>query len=135
MNCPHCGRKMPPEYAFTFNRGLANILAFLYKEDRPIKTKSLAGSFSQYTNCAKLAYWGLAARFGRTRGWWRITEEGKKFMEGLISIHGKVLTQGGKVLGVTGKRIKITDVDEKYKRYGDYAAQAKAADPQMPLFG
>jgi hypothetical protein len=120
-----------PEYTFTFNKGLSTFLVKLYERNRPCKTDDLGLTYAQRTNSQKLAYWGLAEPYTdpeceesiTKRGWWMITDKGKRFVEGLISIPKKVKTRCGDVTGYLGEDITLTDVREGYQYRQDYQNQ------------
>ena len=157
--CPTCGAKMV-EYKFGFNRGLAVALRALYRADGPVAMDSLGLAYAERTNSQKLAYWKLAvpvvktkrivscmdpeevvdelnARAERQRraGWWSITEKGKDFVEGLITIPKYAHTLRGGVTGFSGDEMYIWDVKDGFEFRGDYVDQGRQCRRAWERFG
>jgi hypothetical protein len=127
--CDHCGAKKI-EYTFSFNTGLATFLGKLYDVNAPAKTDTLGLTYSQRTNSQKLRYWGLAVpamneESKAKKGWWMITEKGKAFVRGEISIQKSAITYRNEVLRFEGEHIMFSDVSEGYKYHDYYANQVK----------
>ena len=127
--CEHCGAKKI-EYTFSFNKGLATFLGKLFDANQPCKTDNLGLTYAQRTNSQKLRYWGLAVPVINEesvlkRGWWVITEKGKAFVRGQISIQKKVITQRNEILRFEGQHITFNEVSEGYQYYEHYSFQVK----------
>ncbi len=127
--CQSCGAKIV-EYRFSFNRGLAVFLGKLFDANRPVKTDDLGLTYAQRTNSQKLRYWGLAvpslnAERERKRGWWEITEKGKLFVIGEITIPRYAVTKQNIIVRLEGDLILFDDVSDGYEYRGDYADQVR----------
>jgi hypothetical protein len=125
--CEHCGSKVV-EYTFSFNKGLAGILFKLYKADRPVAIEELRLSYAQYTNAPKLNYWDLAVPWlteetKRKRGWWKITNRGRLFVEGGIQIQRKVVMKKKHFVRYEGEAVAFKQIHDRYLYHGDYADQ------------
>ncbi len=70
---------------------------------------------------AMLAYWGLieqATKDNRetgapTRGWWRVTDQGRDYLRGNLSVRQTALVYNGKVRGFDGPLVTVTDAANK----------------------
>jgi hypothetical protein len=123
--CKCCGAKSVV-YTYSFNLGLSILLAKLFKADGPVSTDDLGLTYSQRTNSQKLRYWGLAEphlvdETRQKRGWWVITEKGKAFVRGEITIPQKAKIRRNVVLELTGEDILFDDVCQGYLYHQDYA--------------
>jgi hypothetical protein len=128
--CECCGAKLV-EYRFTFNHGLAVFLRRLFNTGgKPARTDDLGLTYAQRTNSQKLRYWGLAEPVispdtARRRGWWQITEKGRQFVLGAITIPRHAITKRNVVQRLEGDAITFAKVCEGYELRGDYADQAR----------
>lgn len=73
---------------------------------------------------ARLLHWGLIADLhlerddGGHAGWWRVTEDGERFVKGRVSVPKYVRIYDGRCLGLQGDLVSIRDcLGEKF----DYA--------------
>jgi len=94
---------------------------------KDIQGKSGGGDF------AKLRYFGLIEEASndcpnkRTSGFWRITDEGRRFVKGWLSVPCYVKVYNGKVYGEGAEKITIHQaLNEKF----DYAELMGASDDQ-----
>lgn len=113
-------------YSHSFNVGLAAILGRLFTADGPAPIADLVATKSEYTNCAKLRYWGLVVAHDndasrRSRGWWEITDKGKAFVIGDITIQRLVWVRDDVVLRHEGPHITFNGVLPTYKCAAEYA--------------
>jgi len=118
--CEACGKKSVV-YTYTFAKNHAAVLEKLYLANGPAKTDDLNLTYAQRTNSQKLRYWGLAKPFLKSdeatqkRGWWEITDKGRKFVEGLTSIPKKATVRDNVVIELSDDGIMFYEVDEGYK--------------------
>ena len=140
--CHTCGHKSV-EYTFTFNQGLAAFLWALFRAGGPCKTDSLNLTYSQRTNSQKLRYWDLARphmneESAKKAGWWEITEYGRNFVLGKMTIVKKVVMRNNEFVRYEGKRIRFEDSLEGYMHRSHYReqihAQILAEKPKADLF-
>lgn len=129
MFCDKCGATMV-EYPAAFNKGLARVLLRLYEVGRPAEMSELGLAYSQRTNEHKLRYWGLAEQYiteetKRKRGCWVITQKGKDFVEGKISIPRHCWTYRNEVVEFDGQPIRFSEVSEGYRYRQDFIEQRR----------
>jgi hypothetical protein len=127
--CEHCGAKFV-EYRYGFNKGLAVFLAKLYEAGKEVRTNDLGLTYPQRTNSQKVAYWGLGKQVMNDEsrikaGWWIITEKGKAFVEGRITIQKYCYTLRAKVVRHDGPETRFSDVHEGYKYREHFREQAR----------
>ena len=119
--CPCCNQHAKI-YSRRLYSSMAASLVVLYKiasngrwvhKRELVKHPTLGGTFGG-GDFAKLSYWELIeenpkddSEDKRTSGWWRITETGKHFVEGSVSVKSHVHLYDGKVLGFEGYTMKI----------------------------
>lgn len=127
--CFNCGAKMV-EYRHSFNRGMAVVLRKMYQAGEPVQLGDLSLTPSQYTNTYKIRFWGLADTINgenmdiRKGGRWKLTPEGKSFVEGGCWIQKSVVTYRGKRIRFEGPKIGFRSVMEGYEYRQDFADQA-----------
>ncbi|GHM98865.1 hypothetical protein WSM22_03550 [Cytophagales bacterium WSM2-2] len=69
-----------------------------------------------------LKYWRLIEPASNGRGFWKITERGKAFLEGKLRIAEKVTIKNDKVVGSSDKKVTIADFEGfKYVPYNPVA--------------
>lgn len=128
--CPCCTQYVK-QYKRKLNSGMAYVLIAIYNIDKTLEddhyfemakvlvSKGIGGINLEY---AKLAYWGLTeAQPGnddptkRTSGMWRITDRGRRFVEGKIAIPKHVKTFNSKFYGYSDETITIREaLGEKF---------------------
>jgi hypothetical protein len=128
--CETCGAKIVM-YKHSLSRGIVSGLIQLLDKspNKPINIKRLHLSRNQWDNFQKLRYWDLVKQVmvdgKRKKGVWQITERGKAFLFGEISVSKSVWTYHGEFKKYDGKDIKIYDIkDVAYKQREDYAEGA-----------
>lgn len=127
--CNHCGSKVF-DYRINFDTSLAIILRKLFIADEPVKTSNLGLTHTQYGNATRLAFWGLAephlnAESKVKKGWWVITEKGKAFVRGQISIQKIAVKRQKTLLRFEGEHIMFHNVTGGNMVYEDYADQVR----------
>lgn len=123
--CATCGAKTV-KYSHSFNCGLAEGLKILADAGGgPINLKHLDLTRNQWDNFQKLRYWDLVART-LERGVWQITDRGRQFVSGTISIKRGVKTFRGERVEYSGQDILFTDVHPMYQQKPDYGKTAEA---------
>ena len=123
--CPHCGTKLV-EYTFTFSRLLRFFLRRLYDAGGgPMRTLDLGrGLPNGPVNSQKLRYWGLAEQAGR--GYWKITQQGRDFMEGKAFIASHVVMYRNTFVRWEGEPITIASDLPENPHYEEYAEQVRS---------
>lgn len=101
--------------------------------------KDLTLTKNEYANFQKLRYWGLVENYsGQKSGHWSITQLGKVFLLGKISVHKHVVTFNNKVLSTEGPMINVLSAEENdYKKRQTYIAEAQPVEElsgQIKLF-
>lgn len=133
-NCPHCGAAMV-EYKHNLSKGQVGPLIKLFEAGGgPVSiTDDLHLIIGEYTNFAKLAYWGLARQQGGSErgGVWEITEKGRQFVQGDITLPRTVWVYRGDVQRFEGGNISIHKVSGGWKFKPQYAAEAQAAGDKL----
>lgn len=127
--CPCCGAKVVT-YRHSFGKHLAAFLLALYRAGGPAKTDDLGLTYAQRTNSQKLRYWGLARQVLNEqskvkRGLWEITEKGREFVEGKITIQRHAHVSRNSVLRIDGDPIAFAEVSDGYQFRAEFAAQAR----------
>jgi hypothetical protein len=113
IECPCCGQ-FAKIYKRTVNSGMARSLITMYKasgrEWQHVPTTTDRASREE----GKLAYWGLLEESEEVRtdggraGWWRVTEDGEKFVKGCLSIPKYAYVYNGEVVKLGGDKVFIT---------------------------
>lgn len=91
----------------------------------------------QYTNIAKLAYWGLTVKAnpkgGERGGIWKMTGKGWQFIRGELDVMRCVWVYRGTVFETDGGMVNIEDVTEhRWKYRPEYAREGRPHDPNKP---
>lgn len=135
--CLHCGAKTV-EYKHNLSKGqIRPLIKLLAAGGGPASiTDDLHLIKGEYTNFAKLAYWGLAKKEGITErgGRWQITERGKEFLRGKIKLRKTVWVYRNDVQRFEGDEISVMDVTGGWKYRPQYAREARPHDDQGDLF-
>lgn len=126
--CPHCGAKMV-EYKHSLTKAQIRPLAKLAKAGGgPLNiTDDLNLTKSEYTNFAKLAYWGLVKQEGNSErgGNWQITEKGWGFVKGLVGIRKQVIIYRGNLVKFLGDFITIQQVTGGWQYRPQYIRESQ----------
>jgi hypothetical protein len=121
--CPECGAKMVT-YTQHLNLALKHNLVQIHAVGGgPIRINDLSLTHNQWSNFPKLAYWGLAEN--TAAGIWALTELGRLFICGGISIPRSTTTYRGVVVRQFGKDIYFKDITGRCKRRYEYAKDAQ----------
>lgn len=112
VDCPCCTQRVQV-YKRKLNSGMARSLIAMYALARTdwIHVPTAIGARSREEG--KLAYWGLVEESpdpredGGRAGWWRVTDRGKQFVLGHITIPMYARIYDGKVLGYDGAFVDI----------------------------
>lgn len=97
QTCEHCGHTTY-EYKHKINKPLISALYQLYMKGQPTNLqKGLILSKNQYNNFQKLQYFKLVEKVKGTSLWF-VTEKGKDFCDGYLSILDTAYTFGKAIL-------------------------------------
>ena len=130
--CPYCGAKMK-DYSHNFNSTLVRCLVSVYElfgteevfNYRDVKFAAFHKTDgSCKDNFQKLQYWGVVVK--HRRGFWQVTELGKKFCEGEASIQRTVVTYRAHVKEFKGDMIFIDEAGGPSGTAETFAAEARA---------
>lgn len=123
--CSHCGAKNVA-YKHGFNKGLVAVLRKISASDQPRHLADLGLTTSQYSNAAKLQYWGLIkGELDRRKGSkWIISRLGRDFMDGIASIPKYAIVRRNAVERFEGPDIFFYEIDDGYKLRPEYQAEA-----------
>jgi len=134
--CPTCGAKTV-KYKHTLNQNLVKALDRFYESEPPINLKVVGFTRNQWDNFQKLRYWELVTKHyvdgKRIGGVWNITDQGKRFLQGILAVPRRVVTYRGDRESYEGELVKAKDLwgDFNYRKREDYAADA---EPQLQLY-
>ena len=129
--CDTCGAKLV-EYKHGLSKGLCRALiqvAIAFRDTKAHEIKEMGLDYNHRCNFQKLKYWGLVEKVGEQTGkggLWRITEDGKEFVQGKISVPKFVWTYRGKVERYDGDHITIFDVSGGWKSRSQYAKERRS---------
>lgn len=137
VKCPNCGAKMV-EYRHTMSKALATGLYRLGMIGKAVNIKSLGLTRNQWDNFQKLRYWDLVAKALREDGKhiggaWGITERGREFLAGKITVARAVWTYRGERVRYDAQAVAFRDVADPYETRPEYARAAKP-HPKGDLF-
>lgn len=129
VKCPTCGCLLA-EYRHNLNVPLGAVLKRLFIEGGPVHIVKVSKSNTQFTNYAKLAYWGLAKptvdETGKhSSGFWEITDLGRSFVQRKISIDRTAVVKRNEVLRFEGPAIMFSDLDPSQKDRPTYQDEAR----------
>lgn len=111
------------EYRDTLNDSTVLMLWALARYTRPVAKREMKLSNVAYARGHKLLYWGLIGHAeDSTRGGWIITENGRRFLRGEISVPGSVIMLRGKAIRYEGPYVTIKELMPP-KVYEDYCAE------------
>lgn len=121
--CPCC-KQLVKLYKRKLNSGMARVLIHLYHIDqtksgeRWIKVTSevlARGANPATMEYSKLKYWGLLEEKGepgedtKSAGYWRVTKQGRDFVEGIIYVPKYIYLYDGRLLRLSDERTSIHD--------------------------
>ncbi len=136
--CPVCGAKMK-QYPHSLTRVQAGGLIKL--ADYGIGAASISYdldlNLGEYTNFAKLAYWGLVEKAnpngGERGGIWKLTEKGIAFMRGLTAVPLRVWVYRGEVVKTSDNFVSISSLAPGGWRYRpQHARDGRPFPPPTP---
>jgi len=121
--CPACGQFVKL-YKRKLNSSMARSLILLYRKSKSnpdveyyhIYNDLLGVDFGiGGSELSKLKYWGMVDELekdpdntkSRTSGYWKITEKGKRFVKGELTVQKYVLLYNGELRGFEGDQINI----------------------------
>ncbi|MHA1691368.1 MAG: hypothetical protein ACTSU7_07000, partial [Candidatus Heimdallarchaeaceae archaeon] len=78
----------------------------------------------------KLEHWGLLERHPDTRGYWRVTVKGGKFLAGIISLPKTAILYNGDCLGLVGEKNFIGSILDGFK-YSSMIQQLASNDADI----
>jgi hypothetical protein len=143
VKCQTCGAKMV-EYRFSFNNGLASLLRLIGSKkevNEPFEIASIEMTSSQWTNAAKLRYWGFLLPVEnpenrKKMGWWKMTKFAGDFLSGEISINKHVIMYRNQIQRYEGDFINMEDLLPGYKYRMEYAEEGspKQSENQLEMF-
>lgn len=125
--CECCGAKMV-EYKENLNKGLCNGLLKLYKSEGIGQVSTLGLTHNEACNFNKLRYFGLIEKVDTNLekgGTWKITEKGKRFVEGSAAVSKQVTTYRGETVARSDEKINMKDVIGSYDYRPWYAMNAR----------
>lgn len=124
VQCPCCDQKVQ-EYRRSINIGMVRSLVAIYRVTHEpghsewVHVPTEIGARSREEG--KLAYWGILEEQharredGGRRGFWRITDLGKQFVEGRVTLPKYAYVYNGAVTGYSAtERVSIADIDEGF---------------------
>ena len=140
QHCEECGARMK-RYWHTLSPGLVGTLRKFGNVVKPNNNmihlqKHLDLDKNEYNNFQKLQYFGLVAKLvfngELRRGYWEITEDGRKFLKHDISMPKRVETFRDRIVDRSTERVWISDffgpTEEEYwqKIFGPVAVEEVA---------
>lgn len=144
--CPHCGALLV-EYRFSFCQGLRSCLFKIAQKvgvgSGEVWIKDLRLTQSEYTNVAKLRYWGLIEKVNEKEGKggvWRLTDKGRDFCAGRSTIASVAITRKGEVVRCEGPQVDVSGQERPVgwdyrSHYADQARkQIQIAPGQTDIF-
>lgn len=141
--CPACGAKMK-QYPHSLTKVQAASLVKLadYGVGPASISYDLDLTLGEYTNFAKLAYWGLVEKAnpngGERGGIWQLTEKGVAFMRGLTAVPAKVWVYRGDVVNQSDTFVSISELAPGGWKYRPEHARDgrpyRAGPPQTDMF-
>jgi len=103
--CGECGHKTRL-YAHVINKPMVSALAQGYVKKKPFNLQQdLKLTKNQYNNFQKLQYFDLVEKVVGTTNW-TVTERGKLFLRGEITIENKAFTFGKRVIASSSPMIE-----------------------------
>ena len=122
------------EYKHGLSKGLCRSLiqiAIAFKDTKAHEIKDMGLDYNHRCNFQKLRYWRLVEKVGEQTGkggLWRITETGKEFIQGKISLPKFVWTFRGVIARYEGEYITIFDVTDGWKSRSQYAQESQVRE-------
>ena len=111
-DCPCCGQRAQV-YRRKINSGMARALIVMWRAAGTgwCHVPTVVGGRS--SDECKLVYWGLIEEErvrrpdGGRAGWWRVTEDGARYVHGQLLLPKYALIYNGDCLGLEGERVGI----------------------------
>jgi hypothetical protein len=102
----------------------------------PINLNELNLNISQQTNFYKLRYWDLVEKSdpdSEKGGVWNLTERGKMFVRGEITVNKVVISYRGKMVRFEGEEIAVYEITDGWKYRPDYVRESEPHSQQAML--
>ena len=112
VTCPCC-QQFAKRYRRKIHATMAACLIVLYRADDPMTSKEIGDQLRRLKTAyatgeiGKLCYWGLVVEAGNKR--WRLTDDGKRFVEGTHRVRRFALVFNGKCEATDGEFVGIRD--------------------------
>lgn len=100
--CPTCGAS-DRSYSLPFSISHRSALDKLAHRSGPAWRSELDLTGPEYSKLAQLRYWGLAR--APRRGWWELTEHGRDFLAGRVSVPSVIHVKRNVVVGTEGEPV------------------------------
>lgn len=131
--CPYCCQSIM-KHKHSLSLAMVNTL----KKSLPIPfhlQKDLNLTKNEYNNFQKLKYFKLVSRTEKS-GYWILTDKGKRFLDGSMSVPKWVQTFNNKLVGYSDNRLLISDIDKDFhwKKLKEYQYDSEPMEEmQYPL--
>lgn len=134
VRCPCC-EQFAKVYFRQIHSTMARQLILLWQFNRKERKKFIHFSMirigSGISDFSKLKYWLLVEQMphdydntvSNASGYWRITQAGVDFINGILSVRKKVMIYNDDVLGFVGSKVDIHDCLGKKFNYGELMAE------------
>ena len=124
VRCPCC-KQTVKVYRRRLDKGKAKLLIKFYKADRHASgerwlhvKRDIFGGHDASGEHAKLRYWGLLEERAPRSGEWRITDDGRRFVEGMLKVPCAAFTYNGDMLKLDDK--EMIDIQKALGRPFDF---------------
>ena len=128
--CEHCGARMM-EHRHVLSTPLVRALRKIAAFTNAVNLQALNLSRNEWDNFQKLRYWGLVEKARRPdgtrmRGYWYLTNKGRRFLAGQEVVPGVVWTYRGDFVRHEAGHVSVFDLlPEDYRTQEDYAREAE----------
>lgn len=114
--CPCC-QQHAQQYARSVTKSMVHTMGHLLGAQRQDTKRyvHLAKIPQRTRDVATCGYFGLIDEDPHRRGWWRVTDFGADWLEGGERIPKYAHVYNGEVVGFTGDRVRVFDVDVKFE--------------------
>lgn len=102
VKCPCCGKTYNTVYKRRIYKSLVTGLRNL------VRRNNVTSSLSDFS---KLRYWGLIEPT-TNKGHWRITQDGRDFLDGTLEIPEYVIVQNNAVLGYSKDKVSVYEITD-----------------------
>lgn len=118
--CPVCNQHAQA-YKRTVNRGMVDVLGAMFYRSLPPHSGEPDGRWLKLSDipqhnrdAAALRYFHLIVEHTLKRGWWKITDDGVRFLRGEHTIDKYAHVYRGEVYGHSGPKVSVYDVDARF---------------------